>query len=89
MQRVTLWLVSGLPTKCVCGHGFTVDHAMNCASGGFPTLHHNELRDFTAAALFEVCHNVVIESVLQALSSESFHFATANVEDEACLDVIV
>ena len=56
------WLSSGLPTKCVCGHGFTVDHAMNCSSGGFPTLHHNELGDFTAAILSEVCHDVLLSS---------------------------
>ena len=81
------WLPNSLPAKCVCGHGFTVDHAMNCATGGFPTLRHNELRDFTAAALSEVCHNVAIEPVLQPLSGESFRYATANVEDEARLDV--
>ena len=34
------WLPSGLPVKCVCGLGFTVDHVINCASGGFPTLCH-------------------------------------------------
>ena len=62
---------------------------MNCASGGFHTLRHNELRDFTVAALSEVCHGVAIETVLQPLSGESFHYATANVEDEACLDVSV
>jgi len=45
------WLPSGLPVKCVCGHGFTVNHAMDCSSGGFPILCHNELRDFTIAAL--------------------------------------
>ena len=83
------WLPSGLPAKCVCGHGFTVDHAMNCSCGGFPTLRHNELRDFTAAALSEVCHDVAIEPVLQPLSGESFRYATANVEDEARLDVSV
>ena len=60
---------------------------MNCATGGFPTLRHNALRDFTAAALSEVCHNVAIEPVLQPLSGESFRYATANVEDEARLDV--
>ena len=76
------WLPSGLPAKCM-------DHAMNCASGGFPTLHHNELKDFTAAALSEVCHDVAIEPVLQPLSGESFHYATANVEVEARLDVSV
>ena len=71
----------------VAMHGFTVDHAMNYSSGGFPTLHYNELRDFTAAALSEVCHDVAIELVLQPLSGESFWYATANMEDEACLDV--
>ena len=60
---------------------------MNCATGGFPTLRHNELRDFTAAALSEVCHNVAIEPVMQPLSGESFRYATANVKDEAHLDV--
>ena len=60
---------------------------MNCASGGFPTLCHNELRDFTAAALSKVCHDVAIEPVMQSLSGESFHYATANVENEARLDV--
>jgi len=72
---------------CVCGQGFMVDHAMNCATSGFPILHHNELRDFTTAAMSEVCHNVAIEPVLQPLSGEAFHYATANVEDEARLDV--
>jgi len=59
---------------------------MNCSSGNFPILHHNELKDFTAAALSEVCHDVAIKPVLQPLSGESY-YATANVEDEACLDV--
>ena len=35
----------------------------------FPTLRHNE--NVTAAALSEVCHDVVIEPVLQPLSEES------------------
>jgi len=64
------WLPSGLPARCVCGQGFTVNHAMNYAIGGFPTLRH---RDFTAAAMSEVCHNVAIEPVLQPLSGEAFH----------------
>ena len=83
------WLPSSLPAKCVCGHGFIVDHAMNCSSSGFPTLRHNELRDFTAAVLSEVCHDIAVEPVLQPLSGESLRFSTANVEDEAHLDVSV
>ena len=35
------------------------------------------------------CHDVAIEPVLQPLSGESFHYATADVEDEARLDVSV
>lgn len=60
---------------------------MNCSFSGFPTLHHNELRDFTTAALSEDYYDVAIEPVLQPLSGESFWYATANVEDEARLDV--
>jgi len=41
---------------------------MNCSSRGFPTITHNELRDFTATVLSEVCHNVAIEPVLQRLN---------------------
>ena len=78
------WLPVGLPSKCVCGNRFTVNHAMNCSSGGFPTIRHNELRDFTAIVLSEVCHDVAIEPVLQRLTGENIQYATANVEDEAC-----
>ena len=63
-----VWIPSDLPAKYVCGHGFTVDHAMNYSSDGFPTLHHNKLRDFTATALSEVCRDVANEPVLQPLS---------------------
>ena len=30
------WLPVGLqiPSKCVCGNGFTVDHVINCSCGG-------------------------------------------------------
>ena len=74
----------GLPSKCVCGHRFNVEHAMNCLSGGFPTIRHNELRDFTATVLSEVCHDVTIEP---RLSGENLRYATANVDNEARPDV--
>ena len=77
------WLPSGILAKCIYGHGFT----LNCSSGGFPTLCHNELRDFTAAALCKVCHDVAIEPVLQPLSGKSFWYSTANVQDETRLNV--
>ena len=60
---------------------------MNCSSGGFPTIRHNELGDFTATVLSEVCHDVAIEPVLQRLTGENLQYATANVDVEARLDV--
>ena len=67
--------------------GFSVDHAMNCPTGGFPTLRHNELRDFTAAVLTEVCSDVRVEPPLQPLTGETLRFATANREGEVRVDV--
>ena len=81
------WLPIGLPMHCVCGQGFSINHAMNCPIGGYPTLRHNDLRDFTAETLSEVCTDVCIEPSLQPLSGETLDYATANVEDGARVDV--
>ena len=81
------WLPSGLPVHCVCGQGFSVDHALNCPTGGYPTLRHNELCDFTAEILSEVCADVCTEPPLQLLLGETLTYATANVEDGALLDI--
>ena len=81
------WLPSGLPAHCVCGQGFSVNYAMNCPTGGHPTLRHNELRDFTAETLSEVCTDVCVEPSLQPLTGETFDYATANLEDGARVDV--
>ena len=55
------WSLPHLPTECICGASFTVDHAFTCPHGGCPTLHHNEIRDITAQLMSEVCPNVAIE----------------------------
>ena len=64
------WQPTHLPKSCVCGHSFTVDHALSCPTGGLPTVRHNELRDFTAQVMTEVCHNLCTEPPLQPLSGE-------------------
>ena len=63
-------MLPNLPSKCVCGSAFNVDHAIVCSKGGFPTLRHNEIRDITADLLTEVCHDVAIEPMLQPLTGE-------------------
>ena len=81
-------LPSGLPVHCVCGRDFSVDHALNCPTGWYPAfnLRHNELRDFTAEILSEVCADCT-EPSLQPLSGETMTYATANVEDGARLNI--
>lgn len=66
------WQLNSTPRTCTCGAQFTVDHAMICHMGGFPTIRHNEVRDMTASLLTEVCHNVATEPPLQPLSREKF-----------------
>ena len=82
------WCPPGLPTTCVCGKNFSMEHALNCPCGGLPFVRHNELRYITAQCLTEVCHGVGTETCLHPLSDEPLHHSTANREDGACLDIV-
>ena len=81
------WRTSHLPSHCVCEREFSVDHSLNCKCGGYPSIRHNEIRDITAHLITEVCHNVLIEPPLQQLSGEIMSLQSANVQDEARLDI--
>ena len=81
------WRPSRSPAECVCGKSFSVDHALSCSRGGYPSLRHNELRDLTAQLLSETCPNVSTEPELQLLSGESLTYLTSNIQDGARLDV--
>ena len=76
-----------MPSTCTCGSKFTVEHALSCAKGGFPSIRHNEIRDLTAALLTEVCNDVSIEPGLQPVPSDTLTGATANHQDGARLDI--
>ena len=82
------WIPRELPTECVCGSKFTVEHALSCNRGGFPTLRHNNIRDLTASLLTEVCSNVSVEPELQELSGETLG-RSANKESGARADIAV
>ena len=75
------------PSHCVCGSSFNTDHALTCRTGGFPSVHHNNLRDFTANLLTEVCHNVCINPPVQALTGKLLSHDSSHSEDGARLDV--
>ena len=81
------WTPSHLPSRCVCSHPFSIDHALTCPTEGYPTIRHNELKDFTTKIMSEVCHDVRLEPHLQPLTGESFTLATANTEDAARLNI--
>ena len=78
------WPPSNLPS---CSNHFTVEHALSCAKGGFPSIRHNEIRDLTANLLTEVCSEVCIEPNLQPTTSDQLSGATTNSQDGARLDV--
>ena len=81
------WTPVDLPTSCVCGSRFSVEHALSCPRGAFPIIRHNEIRDLTASVLTEVCHDVRVEPDLQPITHETMSAATANTSDGARLDI--
>ena len=81
------WELARVPSHCVCGASFSVDHAMICRHGGLTFIRHNELRDLTASWLHEVCHDVAVEPPLQPLTGEAIVPASANRKDDARADI--
>ena len=81
------WQLSNTPKMCNCGTQFSVNHAMTCHMGGFPTIRHNETRDITAFLLTETCHNVATKPPLQPLTGKILSGRSANTDDKACLDI--
>jgi hypothetical protein len=81
------WQPINVQSKCACGRSFTIDHALSCPMGGFPTIRHNEIRDFTANLMSEVCHDVCVEPTLQPVTGEVLNGASGITDDGAKLDV--
>jgi len=78
-----------LPAVCVCGKDFTLDHAMTCPTGGYPTARHDEVRDVIAAALAEVTTDVKVEPILLPFQGEALPGKTANRSVDARVDIRV
>ena len=57
--------------------------------GGLVAQCHNDIRDFSASLLQDVCLNVCREPLLQPLSGESLRLGSASTEDGARLDISV
>ena len=59
---------------------------MNCHRGGFINARHDNVRNFEAKLLNQVCHDVQIEPPLQPTTGFTFR-RSANTRDDARLDV--
>ena len=81
------WQLANIPSHCVCGTSFSVDHAMICRHGGLTFIRHNELRDLTAEWLQEVCHDVTVEPPLLPLNGELITPSSANCSNTARADI--
>ena len=76
-----------LPTLCVCGNSFNLEHALSCPKGGLVITRNNELRNLTTEIIDEVCKNVVIESLLTPLTGEELP-KSSNMSNQARADVL-
>ena len=67
-----------------------MDHALSCKTPPqfrLTSLRHNQIRDLTANLLKTICHDVLIEPTLQQLTGESLHERTANITNDARVDI--
>ena len=64
------WPTTDIPSTCLCGEPFTIDHAMICMRDGFIIQRHNELWDLEAELLNMVCKDVALEPVLQDVEGQ-------------------
>ena len=74
-------------TVYACGKQFTIDHALCCPTGRYPTICHNEISNLLASIMTDVCSDVATEPVLQHLSEETFRCRTTSTNNAACLDI--
>ena len=81
------WALRDVPARCACGEAFSTTHAMCCATGGFPTIRHNEVRDIMADLLTEVCSDVAVEPLLAQVTDEVFMAASTNTAPDARADI--
>ena len=79
------WRVPGTPSHCQCGKKNDIDHALQCAKGGYVIMRHNRLRDLEAELMREVCTDVQIEPRLLPIANENP--VNGNSSEGARLDV--
>ena len=69
---------------CLCVRDLTMTHALTCATGGFIIKRHNDVRDYLAHLLNEVCADVSIEPHLVQVTEDET--TSTNRKDAARLN---
>jgi hypothetical protein len=82
-----MWPLHNLPSQCVCGKPFSVDHSQICHVGGFINMRHDAIRNLLAAEMREVLRDVQLEPPLTPLTGEEILPASANREHDARVDI--
>ena len=79
------WRIPNTPIYCACKAKNSVDHTLNCKLGGDVHMRHNQIRDFEADLLKEVCKDVKVEPLLLPLGNSGT--LSTNTAEKARLDV--
>jgi hypothetical protein len=87
IQMRYMWPISNLPSRCVCGCSFSLEHSQICHTGGFINMRHDVIRDILAHEMSEVLRDVQCEPPLTPLSGEVLLPAGANRENDARADI--
>ena len=79
--------MDGIPDRCVCGTEMSLDHALSCPCGDYPSARYNEVRDVLAEAMRSVVHDVEKEPTLLPYEGEDLDGRTANKSQGARVDI--
>ena len=79
--------IKNLPSKCPCGATYNLTHALDCHRGGFVNARHDNIRNLECKLLSTVVHDVECEPPLQPVINKQGYKASANLKDDARLDV--
>ena len=83
------WSLQNLPSRCSCSHPFSVEHALNCKTGGFPAVRHNEVRDISQLYYCQKSVMVLQQNLICSHSQGKLCHIALIMDDGACLDVAV
>lgn len=82
-----MWPLSNLPSRCVCGSPFSMEHSQICHTGGFINMRHDQIKTLLYKEMSEVLRDVEVEPSLTPLSGEVILPASANREPDARSDI--